>query len=154
MARNNTPHRQSPLAKGPYFRVALLGKVSIANFAKSRSTDLWCSVEYSFSLNFSRPAHPIIAQYFNFIHLGFEGFRSVALSDLKNARLLARALDKSGYYTVLSEVHQLVNQPGLIENTKKAVGIDEEDVEVSPIFLQREIDLHIGTRIMCLRFLS
>ncbi|KLO12024.1 glutamate decarboxylase [Schizopora paradoxa] len=87
------------------------------------------SVEYSFSLNFSRPAHPIIAQYFNFIHLGFEGFRAVALSDLKNARLLARALDKSGYYTVLSEVHQLVNQPGLLENTKKAVGIDEEDVE-------------------------
>ena len=30
------------------------------------------SVEYSFSLNFSRPAAPIIAQYFNLIHLGFE----------------------------------------------------------------------------------
>lgn len=88
------------------------------------------SVEYSFSLNFSRPAHPIIAQYFNFIHLGFEGYRSVALDDLKNARLLARALDKSGYYTVLSEVHQFVNKPGLLENTKKAVGIDEEDIEV------------------------
>jgi len=87
------------------------------------------SVEYSFSLNFSRPAHPIIAQYFNFIHLGFEGYRSVALDDLKNARLLARALDKSGYYTVLSEVHQFVNKPGLLENTKKAVGIDEEDIE-------------------------
>jgi len=87
------------------------------------------SVEYSFSLNFSRPAHPIIAQYFNFIHLGFQGYRSVALDDLKNARLLARALDKSGYYTVLSEVHHFVNQPGLLENTKKAMGVNEEDVE-------------------------
>ena len=43
------------------------------------------SVEYSFSLNFSRPAHPIIAQYYNFVHLGFEGYRAVALDDLKNA---------------------------------------------------------------------
>jgi len=33
------------------------------------------SVEYSFSLNFSRPAAPIIASYFNFVHLGFEGYR-------------------------------------------------------------------------------
>jgi glutamate decarboxylase len=33
------------------------------------------SVEYSFSLNFSRPAAPIIASYFNFVHFGFEGYR-------------------------------------------------------------------------------
>ncbi|KAL0947169.1 hypothetical protein HGRIS_013295 [Hohenbuehelia grisea] len=66
------------------------------------------SVEYSFSLNFSRPAAPIIAQYFNFIHLGFEGYRSVALADLGNARLLSRALERSGYYHVLSDIHRPV----------------------------------------------
>ncbi|KAF9466420.1 glutamate decarboxylase [Collybia nuda] len=66
------------------------------------------SVEYSFSLNFSRPAAPIIAQYFNFIHLGFEGYRSVALSDMKNARLLSRALENSGYYAVLSDIHRKI----------------------------------------------
>jgi len=64
------------------------------------------SIEYSFSLNFSRPAAPIIAQYFNFLHLGFEGYRAIGLDDMKNARMLSRALEKSGYYTVLSDVHR------------------------------------------------
>ncbi|KAI9463388.1 glutamate decarboxylase [Russula earlei] len=64
------------------------------------------SVEYSFSLNFSRPAHPIIAQYFNFLHLGFHGYRDVALADLKNARTLSRALEKTGFFTVLSDIHR------------------------------------------------
>jgi glutamate decarboxylase len=64
------------------------------------------SVEYSFSLNFSRPAHPIIAQYFNFLHLGFRGYRDVALKDLQNARTLSRALEKTGFYTVLSDIHR------------------------------------------------
>ncbi|TFK42928.1 glutamate decarboxylase [Crucibulum laeve] len=80
------------------------------------------SVEYSFSLNFSRPAAPILAQYFNLIHLGFEGYRAVALDDLKNARLLSRALEKSGYYTVLSDIHRAVG-------AKDAIGIDSADVE-------------------------
>lgn len=62
--------------------------------------------ELSFSLNFSRPAAPIIAQYFNFINLGFEGYRNIALNDMRNARLLSRALDASSYYTVLSEIHK------------------------------------------------
>ncbi|EGG00836.1 uncharacterized protein MELLADRAFT_50291 [Melampsora larici-populina 98AG31] len=64
------------------------------------------SVEYSFSLNFSRPAHPIINQYFNFIQLGFEGYRGIALNDLSNARLLSRALERSGYYKVISDIHR------------------------------------------------
>ncbi|THH04817.1 hypothetical protein EW145_g5240, partial [Phellinidium pouzarii] len=89
------------------------------------------SVEYSFSLNFSRPAAPIIAQYFNFVHLGFEGFRRVALTDLKNARLLSRALEKSGYYTVLSDVHRPASDASnLVQGAKIATGIqDEENVE-------------------------
>lgn len=64
------------------------------------------SVEYSFSLNFSRPAHPIINQYYNFVQLGFEGYRQIALGDLSNARILSRALEKSGYYKVLSDIHR------------------------------------------------
>jgi glutamate decarboxylase len=80
------------------------------------------SVEYSFSLNFSRSAAPIIAQYFNLLYLGFEGYRAVALDDLKNARLLSRALEKSGYYTVLSDIHRAVG-------AKESTGIDSSDVE-------------------------
>jgi len=83
------------------------------------------SVEYSFSLNFSRPAHPIIAQYFNFLSLGFEGYRNVALSDLKNARTLSRALERSGFFTVLSDIHRQVGGSGNIA-TRSA---NEGDIE-------------------------
>jgi glutamate decarboxylase len=82
------------------------------------------SVEYTFSLNFSRPAAPIIAQYFNFIHLGFEGYRAVALNDLKNARLLSRALEKSEYYTVLSDIHRKAGNGG---GGQDVVGIDDDE---------------------------
>jgi len=64
------------------------------------------SVEYSFSLNFSRPAHPIIHQYYNFVQLGFEGYRQIGLGDLSNARLLSRAIERSGYYKVISDIHR------------------------------------------------
>lgn len=87
------------------------------------------SIEYSFSLNFSRPAHPIIAQYFSFVHLGWEGYQRIALSDLKNARLLSRALEKSGLFEVLSDIHRPVE--GLLTGAKKTLGIDEENVDVS-----------------------
>jgi glutamate decarboxylase len=85
------------------------------------------SVEYSFSLNFSRPAAPIIAQYFNLIHLGFEGYRNIALDDLRNARLLSRALENSKYYTVLSDIHRL--KPTAQSTVKDAVGM-EDDVSI------------------------
>lgn len=85
------------------------------------------SVEYSFSLNFSRPAAPIIAQYFNLIHLGFEGYRNIALDDLRNARVLSRALERSGYYTVLSDIHR--KKTGAEAAIKGAVGM-EDDVNV------------------------
>jgi len=85
------------------------------------------SVEYSFSLNFSRPAAPIIAQYFNFVSLGFEGYRGIALDDLKNARLLSRALENSKYFTVLSDIHRLDPARSLGSSVKAVV--NEQDVE-------------------------
>jgi glutamate decarboxylase len=88
------------------------------------------SVEYSFSLNFSRPAAPIIAQYFNLLHLGFEGYRAVALDDLKNARLLSRALENSGYYTVLSDIHRHISSTNVVAKAAKQVaGVNEQDIE-------------------------
>ncbi len=85
------------------------------------------SVEYSFSLNFSRPAHPIIAQYFNFLNLGFEGYRNVALVDLKKARTLSRALERSGYFAVLSDIHRPIGSSGEVATRSTSEG----DVEVS-----------------------
>jgi len=87
------------------------------------------SVEYSFSLNFSRPAAPIIAQYFMLLHLGFAGYRAVGLQDLKNARTLSRALERTGYYEVLSDIHRYAASSSVVEDVKRGMGIDEEDVE-------------------------
>ncbi|GAA5916466.1 hypothetical protein JCM5296_005894 [Sporobolomyces johnsonii] len=85
------------------------------------------SVEYSFSLNFSRPAAPVLAQYFNLIYLGFDGYRRISLHDAKNARLLARALERSKYYTVVSDIHK-PKEASLTEKAKQATGI-ANDIE-------------------------
>ena len=51
------------------------------------------------SRNFSKPAAPVFAQMFNFLNLGFEGYKKIAYKDLRNARLLSQALEKT-YFTV------------------------------------------------------
>jgi len=89
------------------------------------------SVEYSYTLNFSRSAAPIIGQFFNFLNLGFEGYRRIAQSDLRNARLLSRALELSGYFTVLSNIHKPLGTTKSLAQTvtESLVGIDEDDAE-------------------------
>lgn len=49
-----------------------------------------------------------IAQYFNFLHLGYEGYKRVAESDARNARLLARALENTGMFYIISDVHRTI----------------------------------------------
>jgi glutamate decarboxylase len=63
------------------------------------------------------------------IHLGFAGYREVALQDLKNARTLSRALENSGYYEVLSDIHRPVSS-SVVEDIKSKIKINQEDVEV------------------------
>ena len=62
--------------------------------------------EESFTLNFSRPGAQIIAQYYNLIHLGFNGYRQVMEHALKNARLLSNALEATGWYRCVSDIHR------------------------------------------------
>jgi glutamate decarboxylase len=92
------------------------------------------SVEYSFSLNFSRPAAPIIAQYFMFLHLGFAGYRAIALQDLTNARTLSRALENSGYYEVLSDIHR--SNSSVLGDVKSALVAEQGDVEVCALICE------------------
>lgn len=89
------------------------------------------SVEYSYTLNFSRSAAPIIGQFFNFLNLGFEGYRRIALADLRNARVLSRALELSGYFTCLSNIHRPLGTTKGIAQTiiDTASGVDEDDAE-------------------------
>ncbi|KAL9595548.1 MAG: hypothetical protein Q9219_006378 [cf. Caloplaca sp. 3 TL-2023] len=62
--------------------------------------------EESYTLNFSRPGAQIIAQYYNLIHLGFDGFRSIMENCLANARLLSKALEKTAWYVCVSDIHR------------------------------------------------
>ena len=62
--------------------------------------------EESYTLNFSRPGAQVIGQYFNLIHLGFNGFRSIMENCLCNARLLSKALEASGWYVCVSNIHR------------------------------------------------
>ncbi|KIR57851.1 glutamate decarboxylase [Cryptococcus bacillisporus CA1873] len=75
------------------------------------------ATDYSFNLNFSRPAHPILAQMFTFLNLGFDGYKRVIDKDLTVARLISRALEHSGYFTCLSQIH---HPKALSETTSSA----------------------------------
>jgi len=62
--------------------------------------------EESYTLNFSRPGAQIIAQYYNLIHLGFEGYRAIMENALANARLLSKSLEATGWYRCVSDIHR------------------------------------------------
>ncbi|KAH3666421.1 hypothetical protein WICMUC_005689 [Wickerhamomyces mucosus] len=64
------------------------------------------SVEESYNLNFSRPGFQVIHQYYNFIHLGFKGYKSIHSKSLANARILSNSLEKSQYFEVVSNIHR------------------------------------------------
>ncbi|KAF9438573.1 hypothetical protein BGZ76_006793 [Entomortierella beljakovae] len=62
--------------------------------------------EQTYTINFSRPACFIIAQYYNFLRLGKSGYRAIMENDLSNARFLSYALEDTGLYDVVSDTHR------------------------------------------------
>lgn len=64
------------------------------------SWDVFLTYTSVFNRNFSKPAAPIIAQMYNFLNLGFEGYKKIAFKDMRNSRMLSRALE-STYFTVI-----------------------------------------------------
>jgi len=55
----------------------------------------------TFALNFSRPGGEIIAQYYNFIRLGREGYRRVQQSCVDTARFVADEIGRMGPFSML-----------------------------------------------------
>jgi glutamate decarboxylase len=49
----------------------------------------------TFALNFSRPASQVIAQYYNFIRLGFEGYKNIHNASLSVIKTLKKLIEKS-----------------------------------------------------------
>jgi glutamate decarboxylase len=57
----------------------------------------------NYSLNFSKGSSTIIAQYYNFIRLGMEGYRSIMENMQKNARFLASKLEETDKFEIINK---------------------------------------------------
>jgi glutamate decarboxylase len=57
----------------------------------------------TFTLNFSRPGNQIVGQYYNFLRLGREGYRSVMETLRDVAMHISRAIDDIGVFEVVSD---------------------------------------------------
>jgi glutamate decarboxylase len=55
----------------------------------------------TFALNFSRPAGQIVAQYYNFLRLGREGYRKIHAACYETARYLAEQIAGMGPFEIL-----------------------------------------------------
>jgi glutamate decarboxylase len=59
----------------------------------------------TFALNFSRPAGQIVCQYYNFLRLGFEGYRKVQNACYHTAQRLAAEIRKMGPFRIIHDGH-------------------------------------------------
>jgi glutamate decarboxylase len=61
----------------------------------------------TFALNFSRPGSNVVAQYYNFLRLGFDGYREVQQACQDVATHLAREIAAMGPFELLSDGSEL-----------------------------------------------
>lgn len=102
------PRVKSINASGHKFGLAPLGAGWIVWREKSDlPEDLVFNVNYlggnmpTFALNFSRPGGQIVAQYYNFLRLGREGYRKIHKACYDTARVFAAELPKIGPFEVI-----------------------------------------------------
>ncbi|CAN1137683.1 Glutamate decarboxylase [Linum perenne] len=57
----------------------------------------------TFTLNFSKGSSQIIAQYYQLIRLGYEGFKNVMENCHENAKILKHGLEKTGRFDIVSK---------------------------------------------------
>ena len=58
-----------------------------------------------FALNFSRPGGQIIAQYYNFLRLGKEGYRKIHNACYETAHYLSAEIEKLGMFEIIYDGH-------------------------------------------------
>jgi glutamate decarboxylase len=59
------------------------------------------------TLNFSRNAFQVVVQYYQFLRLGFDGYKRIMRHTVDNASLLRRKLIESGYFTIMNETQRI-----------------------------------------------
>ena len=82
-------------------------------------------VEKSFSLNFSRGGAMILAQYYNFVRLGWKGYYQIQNTMRENARYLASEIEKIGRFDLLNKGKYT---PSCIAKLKDASKFNEADL--------------------------
>ena len=61
----------------------------------------------TFALNFSRPGNQVVAQYYNFLRLGFEGYRRVQQASRDVARFIADAIAAMDHFELITDGSEL-----------------------------------------------
>jgi len=61
----------------------------------------------TFALNFSRPGSQVIAQYYNFVRLGFDGYKSIHKASLNVVKTLKKLIEASELGEVIMEDIQM-----------------------------------------------
>jgi glutamate decarboxylase len=87
------------------------------------------TLERTITLNFSRPASNIIAQYYQFLRLGREGYADIMLNLTSIADHLRTAIEKTGHFQILSkDVGIPMVAFRLNEEKRRSGAFDEKDV--------------------------
>ena len=102
------PRVKSINASGHKFGLAPLGAGwCVFRDKEDLPDDLIFSVNYlggnmpTFALSFSRPGGQIIAQYYNFLRLGKEGYRKIHTACYETAQYLSDQIDKLGPFKII-----------------------------------------------------
>ncbi len=77
----------------------------------------------TFALNFSRPGGQVIAQYYNFVRLGREGYAKIHGACYDTAQYLAQEIGKMGPFEILFDGDNKAGIPALCWKLKDAAGI-------------------------------
>jgi glutamate decarboxylase len=81
----------------------------------------------TFQLNFSRSASQVVAQYYNFLSLGFDGYRQIMESLQKTARYITDELEATGRFWMLSDHEQLPVVAFALNDTSRFTVFDLSD---------------------------
>ncbi len=72
-----------------------------------------------FHINFSRPAGQVIAQYYNFVRLGHEGYRRVHMACYETGQALAREIPRLGPFELLHDADPATGIPAVTWRIKE-----------------------------------
>lgn len=120
------PRVKSINSSGHKFGLAPLGSGWVVwRDAKDLPEELIFNVNYlggnmpTFALNFSRPGGQIIAQYYNFLRLGREGYAKIHNACYHTAQYLAREIEKLGPFEMIFSGDSQKGIPALAWKLKK-----------------------------------